>query len=88
MGENPKPSLAWKEPLIIEAFDGRTAAITNMYQYGLRIPGGAAFLRKRARLEGARDFEPGELVYFYAAKPLQTWFKREPGFWRGQLWSL
>ena len=30
-----------------------------------------------------RDYEPGELVYFYAPKPPNTRFKKEPGFWRG-----
>ena len=54
LGENPKPSLAWKEPLIIEAFDGMGSAVTDMCQFGLRIPGGEA-LRKRTRLEGTKE---------------------------------
>ena len=52
IGENPKPSLAWKEPLIIEAFDGMGSTITDMCQFGLRLPSAGPFLRKRTRLEG------------------------------------
>ena len=67
LGENPKPSSAWKEPLIIEAFDGMGSAITDMCQYGLRIPGGGPFLRKRTRLEGTP-----ELVHHLARTCPQT----------------
>ena len=52
LGENPKPSLAWKEPLIVEAFDGMASTTTDMCQYGLRIPDRGPFLRKRTRLAG------------------------------------
>ena len=55
LGENPKPSLAWREPLIVEAFDGMGSIITDMCQYGLRIPEGGPFLRKRTRLEGTPE---------------------------------
>ena len=51
LGENPATSLAWKEPLIVEAFDGLAHEVTDMCCYGLRIPGKGA-LRKRTRLAG------------------------------------
>ena len=55
MGENPKPSLAWKEPLIVEAFDGMGSVTTDMCQYGLRLPQRGPYLRKRRRLMGAPE---------------------------------
>ena len=51
LGENPATSLAWKEPLIVEAFDGLAHEVTDMCGYGLKIPGKGA-LRKRTRLAG------------------------------------
>lgn len=43
MGENHKPSLAWKEPMVQEAFDGMGFTITDMCQYNLRLPDGGPF---------------------------------------------
>ena len=37
LGENPKPSLAWKEPLIEEAFAGTGDSICDMRTFGLRL---------------------------------------------------
>ena len=51
LGENPATSLAWKEPLIEEAFDGLSHEITDMCQYNLRVPE-KGLLRKRTRLAG------------------------------------
>ena len=51
LGENPATSLAWKEPLIVEAFDGLAHEVTDMCCYGLEVPGKGA-LRKRTRLAG------------------------------------
>eukprot|EP00434_Breviolum_minutum_P025436 symbB.v1.2.022474.t1/scaffold1996.1/size93170/9 len=51
LGENPATSLAWKEPLIVEAFDGLAHEVTDMCCYGLKVPGKGA-LRKRTRLAG------------------------------------
>ena len=55
LGENPKPSLAWQEPLIQEAFDGMPTTTCDMCQYGLRLPEAGAFLRKRTRLQGTAE---------------------------------
>ena len=54
LGENPKPSLAWKEPLIEEAFSGTSMAISDMCMFGLRVPDGP-HLRKRTRLQGTEE---------------------------------
>ena len=54
LGENPKPSLAWKEPLIEEAFAGTGDSICDMCTFGLRLPQGP-FLKKRTRLRGTEE---------------------------------
>ena len=53
LGENPHPSLAWKEPLIEEAFEGQATTRCDMCQYGLKIPTG--HIRKRTRLRGTEE---------------------------------
>ena len=53
MGENPDPSLAWKEPLIEEAFEGQGVTKCDMCQFGLKIPAGP--IRKRTRLRGTEE---------------------------------
>ena len=53
LGENPATSLAWKEPLIVEAFDGLAHEITDMCCFNLKVPGKGA-LRKRTGLAGHR----------------------------------
>ena len=53
MGENPFTSRAWKEPLIIEAFDNQEEGMTDMCQFGLKVPG-KGLLRKRTRLRGSK----------------------------------
>lgn len=47
LGEIPHQSMAWKEPMIIEAFDGMESGITDMCQFKLRIPGGTYYGRGR-----------------------------------------
>ena len=54
LGENPRPSLAWKEPLIEEAFSGTSMAVCDMCMFGLRVPDGP-HLRKRTRLQGTEE---------------------------------
>ena len=54
LGENPKPSLAWQEPLIQEAFQDTPSTVCDMCQFGLRLPDGP-FLRKRTRLHGTKE---------------------------------
>ena len=54
LGENPHQSMAWKEPMIIEAFDGMESGTTDMCQFGLRVPGGN-LLRKRTALKGTKE---------------------------------
>ena len=50
VGENPDRSLAWKEPLIEEAFEGQGGTRCDMCQFGLKIPKGP--IRKRTKLRG------------------------------------
>ena len=38
LGENPYASLAWKEPLVEEAFDGMSSCACDMCRFGLRLP--------------------------------------------------
>ena len=54
LGENPYTSRAWKEPLIIEAFDNLPEDYTDMCQFGLCVPG-QPLLRKRTRLRGTKE---------------------------------
>ena len=61
LGENPLTSRAWKEPAIVQAFEGMPEVSTDMCRYGLRKPkkenyyGKAQFLRKRTRLQGTAE---------------------------------
>ena len=53
LGENPEPSRAWNEPLIIEAFDNTGDVKTDMCCFGLKMPGrDKPLMRKRTRLRG------------------------------------
>ena len=54
MGENPHLSLAWDEGRVQEAFDGMAEGVTDLCQFGLRVPRGN-FLRKRTRLRGTKE---------------------------------
>ena len=54
LGENPKPSLAWREPLIEEAFEGMPSTTCDMCMFNLKIPGDQ-YLRKRTTLKGTPE---------------------------------
>ena len=61
LGENPKPSKAWLEPDIQEAFEGMGDTTTDMCQYNLRKPNEEfpeeepMYLKKRTRLRGTPE---------------------------------
>ena len=58
VAEHPARSRAWKEPLLMDAFEGLPAKITEMCSFGLRRPdgewgcGSGLFLRRPTRLVG------------------------------------
>ena len=54
LGENPHLSLAWDEGPIQEGFDGMAEGVTDLCQFGFKVPRGD-FLRKRTRLRGTKE---------------------------------
>ena len=79
LGENPHQSMAWKEPMIIEAFDGMESGITDMCQFGLRVPGGN-LLRKRTALKGTIRRWCADAVENVVGTTSMIWFLEVPRF--------
>ena len=52
VGENPAPSLAWKEPEIVTGFDGLSHVQCDQCQYGLVHPETQQPIRKRTQFVG------------------------------------
>ena len=52
LGENPKPSLAWTTPEILDAFAGCAEAIADQCRYGLKHPTSGLPMKKRTRFMG------------------------------------
>ena len=52
LGENPAPSLAWKEPEIVTGFDGLSHVQCDQCQYGLVHPETQQPIRKRTQFVG------------------------------------
>ena len=71
VGENPHLSLAWDEGPVQEAFAGMAEGVTDLCQFGLRVPRGD-FLRKRTRLRGTKE------VIKHATKRCQGTHKHQP----------
>ena len=85
LGENPKPSLAWKTPEILEGFAGCAEAIGDQCMYGLKRPVHQTPMRKRTRFMGQ------ETVVKYLHNrcngshdhwPIEGKFKDEQGKWQ------
>ncbi|CAL1157114.1 unnamed protein product [Cladocopium goreaui] len=55
LGENPLPSLAWKQEDIIDGFGGLAEGICDQCQYGLRHPENKMPLKKATRFVGQEE---------------------------------
>ena len=55
LGENPLPSLAWKQEDIIDGFGGLPEGICDQCQYGLRHPENGMPLKKPTRFVGQEE---------------------------------
>ena len=91
LDEDVEGNLSLREALTLEgevqrAAEMRAAARATLLRHDVQSK-----LRKALRRwpKGEeRDFEHGELVYFYAPKPLSARFTKEPGFWKGPAMTL
>ena len=55
LGENPHPSKAWKQPEIIDAFEGLPQAVMDQCMYGLKHPENGTPIQKATRWMGQEE---------------------------------
>eukprot|EP00435_Cladocopium_sp_Y103_P019429 s2435_g4.t1 len=55
LGENPYPSKAWKQPEIIDAFEGLPQAVLDQCEYGLKHPENHMPIQKATRFMGQEE---------------------------------